>query len=492
MGEKLYLSIDNGASGGRAILGRLSGKKLLINEIHRYSNSMIKVLGHHYWDVLNLFQMIKESLVICATRYSKILDGIGLDNWGVDFCLLGRDGSLLGYPYTYRDKKNEEVFEEAFQYITRNRLYEITGIQILHYNPLFQLFALVKMKSPFLKVADKFLFIADLFNFYLSGIKMSEFSLASGSQLYDNNEYCWSKEIFDALGLPFDITPDIIEPATILGELLTGVKEETGIKSAKIIAPLTHDTGSAVTAVPFIESNWAFLSSGTWSALGTVEEKPLINELSYKYNFTNEGGLNRTARFLKNITGLWLVQRCKGDWEKQGYSNSYDELVKMAGKTKPFKVIVNPDDPLFFNPSNMPEAIVNYCKRTGQDIPTNRGEIIRSALEGLALLYRNRLEMIDEIKEKQMPGLHIVGGGAKNTLLNQMVSDCIQRPVVAGPVESTAIGNVVVQAIADGAINDLKEAHEIIKNSFDLMSYEPNFSTQSEWDDAYNKFLKLF
>jgi sugar (pentulose or hexulose) kinase len=452
---------------------------------------MINVFDHYYWDVLTLFQKIKDSLKKCAAQNVDTLDGIGLDNWGVDFCLLGTDGSLLGFPFAYRDRKNEEVFEKVFKHITRKRIYEITGIQILQYNPLFQLYALAQMKHPTIEHAHTFIFIADLFNYYLSGVKGAEFSLASGSQLYDNNNYCWSKEIFDRLGLPFNITPDLIEPATVLGELYGGVKEDTGIKSAKVIAPLTHDTGSAVTAVPLRGSDWAFLSSGTWSALGTVEKKPVIDELSFHHNFTNEGGLYKSVRFLKNITGLWLLQKCRRDWEKEGALFNYDQLVQMAKSAKPFQAILNPDDPSFFNPYDMPGEIIAFCKRTNQDPPANRAEIVRTILESLALIYRNRLEIVERIKGTSIQGLHIVGGGAQNTLLNQFVANCVQRPVLAGPVEATAIGNIIVQAMADGLISDISEGHTLIRNSFDIIAYEPEIAQKTMWDDAYEQFCNL-
>jgi sugar (pentulose or hexulose) kinase len=489
--NKLYLAIDNGASGGRAVLGRINEQRLSIEEINRYHNQMINIFDHYYWDVLTLFQKIKDSLKKCAALDITTLGGIGLDNWGVDFCLLGRDGSLLGCPFAYRDRKNEEVFEEVFKLITRKRIYEITGIQILQYNPLFGLYALAQMKHPTFELADTFLFIADLFNYYLSGVKGAEFSLASGSQLYDNNDYCWSKELFDVLGLPFNITPDLIEPATVLGELYGGIKEESGIKSAKVIAPLTHDTGSAVTAIPLRGPDWAFLSSGTWSALGTVEKKPVINELSFHHNFTNEGGLYRSVRFLKNITGLWLLQECRRDWEKEGALYTYDQLVEMAKRAKPLQSIIYPDDPSFFNPSDMPGEIIAYCKKTNQNSPDNRGEIVRTILESLALIYRNRLEIVERIKGSQVQGLHIVGGGAQNTLLNQFVANCIQRPVLAGPVEATAIGNIIVQAMADGFLSDINEGHTLICNSFDILSYEPDIAQKTLWDDAYEQFLNL-
>lgn len=491
MAVKTYLAIDQGAESGRGMLGKFDGNHLTIQQIYRYPNSMVKVHGHYYWDVLYLYREIKKTMSICAKQHTDHLDGLGIDNWAVDFGLLDKNGELLGFPYAYRDPKNNNMFEEGFRRMPRRKIYQITGIQFLPFNTSFQMLSLRLMNSAALDSAAIFLFMADILNYFLTGIKKAEFSVASGSQLYDNNKYQWSKDIFDSFEIPFTIAPEVIDPGTVIGELLNDVKDETGIKSAKIIAPLTHDTGSAIFAVPMIEKDWACCSSGTWSIMGSIEKRPIITEQSYLYNFTNEGGLNRSVRFLKNIMGLWLIQRLKRDWEKNGDCYSYDEITEMASKAKPFKAVINPDDMSFYNPINMSEAIINFCEKTGQEIPGTKGEIARIALEGLALVYRRVFNMLSEIKGKSVKGLNIVGGGSKNRLLSQMTADCLQKPVVAGPVEATAIGNILVQAMADKAIANPKECREVIGNSFDVDTFEPNLKQKKHWDETFEKFVDI-
>ena len=491
MAVKTYLAIDQGAESGRGILGRFDGKRLTIKEIYRYPNSMVKVHGHYYWDVLYLYTEIKKTMSICAKQYTDHLDGIGIDNWGVDFGLLDKNGELLGFPYAYRDPKNNSMFEEGFKRIPKKRIYQITGIQLLPFNTAFQMLSLRLMDSSSLDSAVIFLFMADIFNYFLTGVKKAEFSVVSGSQLYDNNNYQWSKEIFDSFEIPLAIAPEVIDPGTVLGDLLNNVKDETGVKCAKVIAPLTHDTGSAIFAVPTLGRDWACCSSGTWSVMGSIEKKPIITEQSYLYNFTNEGGLNRSVRFLKNIMGLWLIQRLKRDWERERDSYTYGEIIEMASKAKPFKAVINPDDVYFYNPANMPEAIINFCKKTGQQIPETKGEIARIALEGLALAYRRVSNMLSEIKGESIKGINIVGGGSKNYLLSQMSADCLQKPVVTGPIEATAIGNILVQAMADKAIANHEECREVIKNSFNVDTFEPNIRQKERWDEAFEKFMGI-
>jgi len=491
MAVKTYLAIDQGAESGRAVLGKFDGERLSIQEIYRYPNSMVKIHNHYYWDVLYLYREIKRAMSICAKQYTGHLDGIGIDNWAVDFGLLDKNGELLGFPYAYRDPKNVEAIKEGFKRMPRKRIYQITGIQFLPFNTAFQMLSLRLMRPALLDSARVFLFMADIFNYFLTGVKKAEFSVVSGSQLYDNNEYEWSKEIFDSFGIPFSIVPKVIDPGTVLGELLKDVKDETGIKSAKVIAPLTHDTGSAIFAVPIGGRDWACCSSGTWSLMGSIEKRPIITEQSYLYNFTNEGGLNRSVRFLKNIMGLWLIQRLKKDWEKEGYSYSYDEITEMASKAKPFKAIINPDDVSFYNPDDMSEAIIDFCKKTGQEAPETKGEIARTVLEGLALAYRRVSNMLSEIKGKPVEGLNIVGGGSKNRLLSQMAADCLQKTVIAGPIEATAIGNILVQAVADKAIADPEKAREIVKNSFKIETFEPNLKQKERWDEVFEKFMDI-
>lgn len=491
MAVKTYLAIDQGAESGRGILGKFDGSHLTIKEIYRYPNSMVKVHGHYYWDVLYLYGEIKKTLSICTKQYTDHLDGLGIDNWGVDFGLLDKNGELLGLPYSYRDPKNDNMLEEGFKRIPREKIYQITGIQLLPLNTAFQMLSLRLMNSAALDSAAVFLFMADIFNYFLTGVKKAEFSLASGSQLYDNNNYQWSKEIFDSFEIPFAIAPEVIDPGTVLGMLLNDVKDETGLKSAKIIAPLTHDTGSAIFAVPTAGKDWACCSSGTWSIMGSVEKRPIITEQSYRYNFTNEGGWNRSARFLKNIMGLWLIQRLKRDWEKEGDFYSYDKITEMVSKAKPFKAVINPDDTSFYNPTNMSEAIVNFCKKTGQAPPQTKGETARIALEGLALVYRHVSNMLEDIKGRPIKGLNIVGGGSKNRLLSQMTADCLQKPVITGPGEATAIGNILVQAVADKAIANPEECREVIKNSFDVDTFEPDLKQRERWDEAFEKFIDI-
>jgi sugar (pentulose or hexulose) kinase len=491
MPVKTYLAIDQGAESGRGMLGKFDGNHLTIQQIYRYPNSMVKVHGHYYWDVLYLYREIKKTMSICAKQHTDHLDGLGIDNWAVDFGLLDKNGELLGFPYAYRDPKNNNMFEEGFRRMPRRKIYQITGIQFLPFNTSFQMLSLRLMNSAALDSAAIFLFMADILNYFLTGIKKAEFSVASGSQLYDNNKYQWSKDIFDSFEIPFTIAPEVIDPGTVIGELLNDVKDETGIKSAKIIAPLTHDTGSAIFAVPMIEKDWACCSSGTWSIMGSIEKRPIITEQSYLYNFTNEGGMNRSVRFLKNIMGLWLIQRLKRDWEKNGDCYSYDEITEMASKAKPFKAVINPDDMSFYNPINMSEAIINFCEKTGQEKPETKGEIARIALEGLALVYRRVFNMLSEIKGKSVKGLNIVGGGSKNRLLSQMTADCLQKPVVAGPAEATAIGNILVQAMADKAIANSKECREVIGNSFDVDTFEPNLKQKKRWDETFEKFMDI-
>jgi len=491
MAVKTYLAIDQGAESGRGMLGRFDGERLSVQEIYRYPNTMVKVHGHYYWDVLYLYREIKKTLSICAKQYTDHLDGIGIDNWSVDFGLLDKNGELLGFPYAYRDPKNNDMLEEGFKRISRKKIYQITGIQLLHFNTAFQMLALRLMNSTALESAAIFLFMADIFNYFLTGVKKAEFSVVSGSQLYDNNKYQWSKEIFDSFEIPFTIAPEVIDPGTVIGELLTHIKDETGVKSAKVIAPLTHDTGSAIFAVPTEGEDWACCSSGTWSVMGSIEKRPIITEQSYLYNFTNEGGLNRSVRFLKNIMGLWLIQRLKRDWEKEGCSYTYSEITEMASKAKPFKAIINPNDMSFYNPDNMSEAIIDFCKKTGQEIPETKGELARISLEGLALSYRWVSNMLGEIKGKPTRGLNIVGGGSRNRLLSQMTADCLQKPVITGPVEATAIGNILVQAVADKAIANPEECREIIKNSFNVETFEPDLKQKDRWDEAFEKFTGI-
>ena len=417
------------------------------------------------------------------------LSGIGIDTWGVDFGLLGRGDVLLGFPYHYRDSRTDGMLEEAFRRLPQAAIFERSGCQFLQINTLYQLLSMAVHKSPLLDAAETFLMIPDLFNFWLTGQKVCEFTDATTTQFYDPRSSGWSREIYTALDLPTEILPEVVQPGTRLGTLLPSVAAEAGLPEIPVIAPACHDTGSAVAAVPVYKDNWAYISSGTWSLMGIEVPEPIITDQALALNFTNEGGVENTFRFLKNIMGLWLVQECRRTWAQAGDEMSYDEITQLAEDAKPFAALIDPDNDTFLPPGDMPARIVDYCKRTGQTPPSDAGEILRCALESLALKYRWVLEKLEVVGGNAIDVIHIVGGGAQNRILCQFTADATGTPVVAGPIEATAIGNIAVQAIASGLIGSISEAREVIARSFDVVSYEPQDSRK--WDEAYEQFLKM-
>jgi len=489
IGDSRFIAFDMGAESGRAVLGSFNNDRLTLEEIHRFLNTPVKVFDSLHWDVLQMFQEMKKALDICVQKYGPKLDGIGFDTWGVDFALIGRDDSILGYPYHYRDKRTDGMMEKAFSIVPKEEIFRITGIQFMKLNTLYQLLAMSLAKSPILESADKLLMMPDLFNFLFTGKKVSEFTIATTTQFYDPIKKSWSKELFDKLGLPFHILPEIVSPGTVLAPLYPSIRDEVGLGDVPVIAPACHDTGSAVAAVPAKDDKWAYISSGTWSLMGAEIPKPIINDSSLKYNFTNEGGVNNSIRFLKNIMGLWLVQQCRSTWEDEGQSYSYSDLVKMAESAKPLVSIIEPNYEPFLSHGNMPLRIIEFCKNTGQPVPETKGAIIRCALESLALKYRWVLEKLEEMLGKKITTIHIVGGGCQNQLLCQFAADATQRQVIAGPIEATAIGNIVMQAIARGYIKSIEDGRELIRRSFEVKVYDPGFGL--EWDSAYSRYLEI-
>ena len=488
MPEK-FLAFDFGASSGRAVLGTLENDRLALEEIHRFTNGPIAVRGTLYWDVLRLFDEMQQAMSLYAHNHGRELSGIGVDTWGVDFGLLSKNGALLSNPVHYRDKRTDGMMEEVFKIVQREEVYNQTGIQFMQLNTLFQLFSMVLNKSPILEVADRLLMMPDLFNYFLTGSKSAEFTEATTSQFYNPRSGAWAMSLLEGLGIPTKIMPEIVPPGTILGKLSSHIAEEIGLGQVNVVAPACHDTGSAVAAVPAEEDvNWAYLSSGTWSLIGIEVKEPIINEQSLQFNFTNEGGVGGTYRFLRNVAGLWLVQECRRIWERSGQSLSYQQLVNLAAEAKPFIAFVDPDHNSFLNPPDMPAAIIAFCEQTGQSTPATQGEIIRCALESLALKYRAVLEMISQIRGP-IKTLHIVGGGTQNTLLCQFTANATNVPVIAGPVEATAIGNIMVQAIALGCLPSIAEGRKMIRQSFDLVKYQPQ--EQDAWDEAYQRFMKI-
>jgi rhamnulokinase len=482
------LAFDLGAESGRAVLGQFDGRQLRLEVIARFANEPVWTLDALHWDVLRLHHDMLESLRKCAAEYGGV-DSLGVDTWGVDFALLGRGGVLLGNPRHYRDPHTEGVMDAAFARVPRAEVFRQTGIQFMRFNTLFQLLALQRDRSPLLDAAETLLFMPDLFHYFFTGLKVNEFTDASTSQMLDPATKTWAFGLVKAFGLPERVLGTLVQPGTVLGPLRPAVAKETGLNPARVIAPASHDTAAAVAAVPASAASWAYISSGTWSLMGVELAAPLTDDRALAANFTNEGGVGGTVRFLKNIMGLWLVQECRRAWERAGTTYSYDALSRMAEAAPPFVSVVDPDDASFILPPNMPAALADYCRRTGQPAPADAGATVRCALESLALRYRWVLEKLEHLTGKRLDAIHVVGGGSQNALLCQLTADACNRPVLAGPVEATAIGNLLVQAVGLGVLGSLADAREVVRRSFDVKEYTPR--NPGAWDGPYARFLAL-
>ena len=487
MKNSKYLAFDIGAESGRAILGHLEDGKISLKEIHRFPNGFMQILDSYHWNVFRLYEAMVESLEICVQRENVVPDAIGIDTWGVDFALLAEDGSILGVPYAYRDARTDNAMEEFFKVISRDRVYELTGIQFLQFNTLFQLYASKRDKSSWLESASDLLFIPDLFNYLLSGEKKSEFTYATTSQLYNPVNAGWEPELFDALGVSMDLMQDIVAPGTVIGALNDHLSKRTGMGNVPVCAVSLHDTGSAIAAVPAKGKNWAYISSGTWSLMGIETKAPLISEKTLKYNLTNEGGVEYTFRVLKNIMGMWPIQQCRKAWSSENYE--YADLVDMGKAARPFLSIIDPDAHVFLNPDDMPAAIAGFCKETGQQIPGTHGEFVRVVLESLALKYRYTFDQLNEVADERIEKIYIIGGGIKNSLLCQFTANATGVPVIAALAEGTAVGNLMVQAMAMGEVKSLEEIREVVGNSFEPKTYEPEETDL--WESAYERYLKI-
>lgn len=490
MNQSKYLAFDLGAESGRAIIGILNDRKLQIEEIHRFPNKQIAIAGHLHWDVLALFEEIKTGIKLAVQKGHGDIQSIGIDTWGVDYGFVGRDGSLLGFPYCYRDPRTDGIPEKVFEKITRGELYGITGIQFMRFNSIFQLYSAILSGKAALRCGGSLLFMPDIFNFLLTGEKRNEYTIASTSQLMNARTKSYDREIFYSLGLPMHITMPVIMPGTVIGILLPEICKETGLRNVNVVAVACHDTASAVAAIPAKKGNWAYLSSGTWSLLGIETQQPIINEQSLKNNFTNEGGVFGTVRFLKNVMGLWLLQQTKRSFEKNGISYEYDDLIGNAGRSEQFLRLINPDDMSFLNPPDMVEAIASFCRNNHQTAPQSAFEFARCILESLALKYRAVLDNLRTVTGTSVDILHIVGGGSKNELLNQFTADACGIPVLAGPAEATAIGNILLQAIAQKKIDSIESGREIISDSFRIKTYSPVNTVK--WDDMFSKYNLFF
>lgn len=489
-GTARFLTFDLGAESGRAVLGTIAGNRLTLSEVHRFPNEPQRILGRFHWDIVRLFAEMSNGLSKAVREHSSDLQGIGVDTWGVDFALLDRDDELLGLPYHYRDSRTDGVMDEVFRIIPRREIYQTTGIQFMQLNTLFQLMSLHMRSSPLLEQARALLLMPDLFNFWLTGVKANEFTIATTTQFYDTVRGEWAREMLARLGLPTQMLGEVVPPGTVLGPLHASVQQTTGAEAVPVIAPATHDTGSAVAAVPAESpSGWAYVSCGTWSLVGVEVDRPVINDQTLAFNLTNEGGVNGTVRLLRNVMGLWLLQECRRSWERQGRSYSYEELARIGGEAPGWQVLLDPDDASFLNPPDMPQAIAEFCTRTGQRPPDGVAQTVRCILESLAMKYRWVIERLEAVTGARIETVHIIGGGSRNALLCQLTADVTGRRILAGPVEATAIGNLCVQAIARGEIGTLAQARELIRSSFPLAEYRP--SGAQPLDEHYRRFEAL-
>lgn len=483
------LAFDLGASSGRAVLGQFDGEKLKTIDIHRFPNDPVHVQQRFHWDILRLHHEIKQGLIQTRLQGYQEMKSIGIDTWGVDFGLIGANGELLGNPYHYRDAHIEGMMEEVWQLLPREEIFSRTGIQFMQFNTLYQLYAMCKAVFPLLDQAETLLLIPELLRYFLTGERHSEWTIASTTQLCDPHAHTWDMALIEKLGLPTHIFLNPLMPGTEAGTLLPSVCDEVGIQQLPVIAVAEHDTGSAVVAVPAEQADFAYLSSGTWSLVGTEISGPILTQQALDLNVTNEGGINGTTRLLKNVTGLWLVQECRRAWRNEGKQISFSDESALIAQAQPFKAFINPDHPMFTSPPHMPRQIQSYCQQTGQAIPQTEGELLRCIVESLALRYRSVLEGIEQLVQKRFGGLHVVGGGAQHTVLCQYTANALARPVWAGPQEATAIGNLLVQYLALGSIRDIVQARQIVRNSFAIRTYEP--ANIAAWNDAYERFLQV-
>ncbi len=485
--NKRVLAFDFGASSGRAIIGVFDGEKIELREVHRFSNDPVTINGTVYWDVQRLFFEIKQGIL--KAKEDGGFDSIGIDTWGVDFGLLRKDGTLIENPVHYRDKRNDGMAEFAKKYMSHEEMYDITGIQFMDFNTVFQLLSLKENRPYILEEADTLLFMPDLLSYFLSGVKSTEYSIATTSQMVDLKTRDWSDKIINDLGLKKDILTPIVATGTIIGQLSDEICEELGVPKADIVSVASHDTQSAITAAPCEYEDFAFISCGTWSLFGTEVKEPVLNEASKKLNVTNEGGYDYSIAFLKNICGLWLIQESRRQWIREGKEYSYAELEKMALECEPFKCFIDPDAPEFATMGNLPQRVKDYCKKTNQYVPQTVGEIMRCIYESLALKYRLTFDGIMECTGKIYDRIHVMGGGTKDKLLLQMTAQSCNVDVYGGPIEATALGNIAIQFMSSGVIEDIKQARKIIARGENLKLYTP--TDRDEWEKAYEAFKEI-
>lgn len=488
MKNKSFLAFDIGATSGRSILGTLIDGRLQMKELTRFPNQMLQIGNHLHWNIYSLFEHLKEGLTAVKNEGVEI-SSIGIDTWGVDFAFIAKDGSILGAPYSYRDHQTDGATDAYFKIVPREKVYDLTGIQVMNFNSLYQLFALKEAHSSLLEAATELLFMPDALAYMLTGNKVVEYTIASTSQLLNPRTKKFESFLLEKAGVSSSILGEIVMPGHLVGTLKNDLAEETELGKIPVVSVAGHDTASAVAAVPAENERFAYLSSGTWSLMGIEVNDPIINEETFALNFTNEGGVEGTTRFLKNITGMWILEQCLKEWKKEGITYAYEKLVHMAESTPAFRSIIDPDHISFTNPASMTKAITEFCISTCQKAPSNHAEFVRCIFESLSLKYKYILGILTSLAPFTIEKLHVIGGGSKNPLLNQWTANAIGIPVIAGPSEATAIGNIMIQAKAAGCVDSLQEMRHIIRESVQLDEYLPlnNFV----WEQAYQKFLSI-
>jgi rhamnulokinase len=480
--SRTYLAFDIGAESGRAVLGRLQAGILTSEEVHRFPNEPVEYGGALHWDVLRLWFEVRRAFSLLQ---QPNVAGIGVDTWGVDYALLGGRGELLQNPYHYRDRRTEGVMEEVLRKVSKEEIYKATGIQFMPINTIYQLYAAQLQTPSILAAATRLVTIPDLFNYWLTGNAVCEFTNASTTQLVNAFNRDWDTDLMQKLGMPPDLPAPIVEPGSVIGQLLPGIAQQSSFSGIPVIAPACHDTGSAVAAINARDGT-AFLSSGTWSLIGTEVDAPVVTPQALKLNFTNEGGVSGTTRLLKNVMGLWMLQGCRTCWNARGQSVDYPELIAMAIREPAFVQFVDPDDESFLRAPDMPAAIDQFCRKTHQPAPASTGAYVRCVLESLALKYRRVLRSLEQLCGKRIEQIRVIGGGSRNRLLNQFTADATGRRVVAGPAEATALGNIAVQILATGEASSLQEVRAIVDRSFPTESFEP--IDADKWEQQIDRF----
>ena len=486
--QKNYIAVDLGASNGRTILGKFNGSTLSLEELNRFENNYVHVADAYYWDVLHLYSRILDGLKLYAKKYSEPLGGIGIDTWGVDFGLIDSQGRLVGNPRAYRDPRNRRGLDAFLAKYEERAAFDITGIANLEYNTIYQLYSMVQSGDPQLESADKMLLLPDLLAYMLCGRVSCEYTHATTTQMLDAKGG-WSSDIIEMMGIKKSLLPQIQHSGEKKADLYPHIVEETGLLgSVPVYCVGSHDTASAVASIPASTDNYAFLSSGTWSLVGIESEKLIINDIVYKNKFANEGTVTGGIRVLKNIMGLWILQNCKRQWDSKEKTN-WNDIVAMAEQAPAFKSLIDVNAHDFFDGKNMAEKIQKYCEQTGQYIPQTKGEIARTVYESLAMGYKEAFDGLEELRGNRIDVLHVVGGGSQNKLLNQFTANAIGRPVIAGPAEATAIGNLMVQVKASGEVGSIEQMRQVIRDSFDVETYEPRDT--EKWAGQYERYLKI-